>query len=35
MILYDDFDDNYTLIFLSAYKTLNSQVNLMKPAPIF
>jgi hypothetical protein len=33
MILYDNFDDNYKLIYLFAYKTLNSQVNLMKPAP--
>jgi hypothetical protein len=35
MILYDNFDEYYKLIFLNTYKTLNSQVNLMKPAPLY
>jgi hypothetical protein len=35
MILYDNFDEYYILIFLNAYKTLNSLGNIMKPAPIY
>jgi hypothetical protein len=35
MILYDNFDEYYKLIFLNAYKTLNFQLNLLKPAPIY
>jgi hypothetical protein len=35
MILYDSFDKYYKLIFLNAYKTHNSQVNLMKPDPLY
>jgi hypothetical protein len=35
MILYDNFDEYYILIFLNAYKTLNSLGNLMKPVQIY
>jgi hypothetical protein len=34
MNFYYNFEENYKLIFLTAYKTLNIQVNLLKPAPI-
>jgi hypothetical protein len=35
MILYDNFDEYYKLIFLNTYKTFNSLVNIMKPAPVY